>query len=499
MPRTTEKLRKELEEWKSTAANAGEKLKQQDEVLTKLLDRPRLYATVLSADNGTAKVALENKNVYEIKVLPEYVSGIQKGDTVCLHPESLCITAKAKPSGTGIIATISDVHDGKVEVSVGNEQKIIDSIISDLKVGDMVRVDPSYNIALEKVGSRHKDFLLEDVPEVPWQKIRGLDYAIENLREVIEYPHSHRELYKKYHKRIPKGVLLYGPPGCGKTLLAKAVAYNISKISGEKSNNGNGKGHFLNINGPEILNEYVGVSERTVRNLFNLARDGSNGNGYPTTIFIDEADAILQKRGSGISSDINNTIVAQFLAELDGIESGNHYVLILATNRPDMIDPAILRPGRIDKKVKIDRPDKRATQDIFELYLTDMPFYTGKAVKMPKGNEVIHYATKAAERIYDPDKKIEVTGENGKKIPLLYQDIVSGAAIESIVHRSTNEAIKREMKGADSGLRLKDIYQAIDMEYLENRDIAKSLTSDDINRIAARGYDSGIHRFYSSV
>ncbi|MDI6788795.1 MAG: AAA family ATPase, partial [Planctomycetota bacterium] len=358
------------------------------------------------------------------------------------------------------------------EVSLGSEQKIIDSLVSDLKAGDTVRLDPSYNIALEKVGSRHKDFVLEKIPEVSWDMVRGVDYAIEALKEAIEYPYTYREVYKKYHKRIPKGVLLHGPPGCGKTLLAKSVAYNLSKT--DKNNGNNGNGYFLNINGPEILNEYVGVSERAVRSIFSVARENSKENGYPTVIFIDEADAILQKRGSGISSDFNNTLVAQFLSELDGVESIDNYVVLLATNRPDMIDPAVLRPGRVDRKVKINRPDKKAAQNIFELYLADIPFCRKEISKLPKGKEIPYYAHMATARVYDFDKE--------KKCPCFYQDIISGAVIESIVQRASQEAIKREISaigrlasdrnGKGYGLKIDDLYNAIESEYLEHNSVS---------------------------
>ncbi|TQM45576.1 proteasome-associated ATPase [Pseudonocardia cypriaca] len=363
-----------------------------------------------------------------------------------------------------------------------------------LKPGDSLLVDTKAGYAYERVPKAEvEDLVLEEVPDVEYEDIGGLFRQIEQIRDAVELPFLHAELFKEYELRPPKGVLLYGPPGCGKTLIAKAVANSLAKkvaaVRGDDPNEG--RAFFLNIKGPELLNKFVGETERHIRLIFQRAREKASA-GTPVIVFFDEMDSIFRTRGSGVSSDVETTIVPQLLAEIDGVEGLENVIVIGASNREDMIDPAILRPGRLDVKIKIERPDAEAAQDIFSKYITEtLPIHADDIAEFGGNRKACIDAMiqRIVERMYDETEEnrfLEVTYANGDKETLYFKDFNSGAMIQNIVDRSKKAAIKSVLETGQPGLRVQHLLDAIVDEFAENEDLPNTTNPDDWARISGK-------------
>jgi len=361
-----------------------------------------------------------------------------------------------------------------------------------IKAGDSLLLDSKSGFVYEKIPkSEVEELVLEEVPDVNYEDIGGLGAQIEQIRDAVELPFLHKDLYAEHQLKAPKGILLYGPPGCGKTLIAKAVANSLAKKVTEKTGNKDGKSYFLNIKGPELLNKYVGETERHIRLIFQRARDKAS-EGTPVIVFFDEMDSLFKTRGSGVSSDVENTIVPQLLSEIDGVEGLENVIVIGASNREDMIDPAILRPGRLDVKIKIQRPNAQGAAEILSKYLTsDLPI-NDDDLALHKGDRDATIKTmidKAVEQMYtesDQNRFIEVTYVNGDKEVLYFKDFSSGAMLENIVSRAKKAAIKEYLSNNKKGIRVAHLISACLEEFRENEDLPNSTNPDDWARISGK-------------
>jgi len=361
-----------------------------------------------------------------------------------------------------------------------------------IKAGDSLLLDSKSGFVYEKIPkSEVEELVLEEVPDVNYEDIGGLGAQIEQIRDAVELPFLHKDLYAEHQLKAPKGILLYGPPGCGKTLIAKAVANSLAKKVTEKTGNKDGKSYFLNIKGPELLNKYVGETERHIRLIFQRARDKAS-EGTPVIVFFDEMDSLFKTRGSGVSSDVENTIVPQLLSEIDGVEGLENVIVIGASNREDMIDPAILRPGRLDVKIKIQRPNAQGAAEILSKYLTsDLPINEDD-LALHKGDRDATIKTmidKAVEQMYtesDQNRFIEVTYVNGDKEVLYFKDFSSGAMLENIVSRAKKAAIKEYLSNNKKGIRVAHLISACLEEFRENEDLPNSTNPDDWARISGK-------------
>jgi proteasome-associated ATPase len=335
------------------------------------------------------------------------------------------------------------------------------------------------------------DLLLEEVPDVEYGDIGGLDTQIEEIADAVELPFLQQDLFAEYRLPAPKGILLYGPPGCGKTLIAKAVANSLAKKVANRIGSDKGRSYFINIKGPELLNKYVGETERQIRLVFQRAREKSE-EGWPVIVFFDEMDSMFRARGTGVSSDMESTIVPQLLAELDGVERLNNVIVIGATNREDLIDPAILRPGRLDVKIKIERPNQDAARRILRMYLNEEIPISDTEIQQHAGSVVAAVEAMADATIASMYEKtsdnefLEVTYQNGDKEVLYYKDFSSGAMIENIVRRAKKTAIKRSLASGTRGLTTQDLVGAVRQEFRENDDLPNTTNPDDWARISGK-------------
>ena len=361
-----------------------------------------------------------------------------------------------------------------------------------LRAGDSLLLDGRSGFVLEHLPKPEvEELILEEVPDISYQDIGGLGDQIEQIRDAVELPFLHADLFAEHQLKPPKGILLYGPPGCGKTLIAKAVANSLAKKVAEVTGQPSGRSYFLNIKGPELLNKYVGETERQIRLIFQRAKEKSN-EGVPVIVFFDEMDSIFRTRGSGVSSDVENTIVPQLLSEIDGVEQLKNVIVIGASNREDMIDPAILRPGRLDVKIKIERPDAGAAKDIFSKYLlASLPLAEDVVASAggDRGAALARIIDEGVRRMYsdaDENRFLEVTYANGDKEVLYFKDFSSGAMIESIVGRAKKQAIKRFIARGDRGITIGDLIDSIHQEYHENEDLPNTTNPDDWARISGK-------------
>ena len=412
--------------------------------------------------------------------------------------EALNVVESCGFEQAGEIVTMKETVDAERVsiISRADEERI--ALVGDplrdvpLKAGDHLLFDAKSGYVLEKLPKPEVDeLILEEVPDISYEDVGGLEKQIEAVHDAVELPYMHPDLFAEHKLRPPKGVLLYGPPGCGKTLIAKAVANSLAKRVAEKTGRPDAKSYFLNIKGPELLNKYVGETERQIRLIFQRAKEKST-EGVPVIVFFDEMDSLFRTRGTGISSDMEATIVPQLLAEIDGVESLRNVIVIGASNREDLIDPAILRPGRLDVKIRIDRPDADAARQIFKIYLEpDLPFHED-VIKAAGGSPERACETlidQVVDKMYatnDDNRFLEVTYISGDKEVMYFKDFASGAMIDSIVQRAKKAAIKRFLEDGVRGIKDEDVLDAIRAEYKENEDLPNTTNPDDWARISGK-------------
>jgi len=361
-----------------------------------------------------------------------------------------------------------------------------------LRSGDLLRMDPKSNLLLERLTQPEiEHLLLEEVPDISYADIGGLDSQIEQIADAVELPFLYSELFAEHQLPAPKGILLYGPPGCGKTLIAKAVANSLAQKVSAANGGEKARSYFINIKGPELLNKYVGETERQIRLVFQRAREKSE-EGWPVIVFFDEMDSMFRTRGTGISSDMESTIVPQLLAEIDGVEGLRNVIVIGATNREDLIDPAILRPGRLDVKIRIDRPNADAARQIFARYLTTEIPISSEEIEANFGDidkavsAMIEATVTEMYRQDDDNRFLEVTYQNGDRDVMFFKDFASGAMIENIVRRAKKLAIKRVISGGERGIKLADLTMSIRQEFKEHEDLPNTTNPDDWAKISGK-------------
>ena len=484
----------------STLQEAKEKLEHLKEKVEQLSAPPNNYGVFLGTnDDGTIDIDLGGKR-WKVKSDPDInVEQLKKGQEVIVNGV-LNVVGVREFDQRGEVVKVKEVLDeSRTIVSLrADEERVVE--ISEplkaeaLKLGDNVLLNQGTGMIMEKLPKTEvEDLLLEAVPDIRYSDIGGLDEQIEAIRDAIETPYLYPDEYKEFALTPPKGILLYGPPGCGKTLIAKAVANSLATRVRQLTGRDDIKGYFINIKGPELLNKYVGETERKIREVFQKASEKSK-EGVPVIIFFDEMDSLFRSRGMGISSDMESTLVPQFLAEIDGVESLRDVVVIGASNRQDLLDPAVLRPGRLDIKIKIDRPTSEGAKDIFAKYFTsDLPIAASELERFDNdsGKTVQHLIDQAIDEMYattEENKFIEVTYARGERDILYFKDFVSGAMIENIVSRAKKMAIKRLIgsDGKEKGMTFENLKDAIHEEYKENEDLPNTTNPDDWAKISGR-------------
>ena len=482
-----------------TLREAREHISALREEVEKLTQTPNAYGTVLHLnDDGTADVFSSGRKM-RVAIHPEVEGSLERGQEVALN-DSLSVVLARASDGTGEVVTLTELLEGGNRAVVScraDEERVVD-LAEDLagvplRVGDPMLMDTRSGLLTERlVRSEIEDLVLEEVPEVTYEDVGGLDTQIEKIIDAVELPFLYADLFAEHRLPAPKGILLYGPPGCGKTLIAKAVANSLAtKVAGATGNE-KARSYFLNIKGPELLNKYVGETERQIRRVFQQARDRS-AEGWPVIVFFDEMESLFRMRGSGISSDMESTVVPQLLAEIDGVEALRNVIVIGASNREDLIDPAILRPGRLDVKIKIERPDVEAAAAIFARYLTvDLPIARSVVDTIGGGERdkaVRGMIEQTVTEMYSAEpcnEFLEVTYQNGDKETMYFRDFASGAMIENIVRRAKKLAIKRVIAGGAAGITLDDLLQSVTQEHTEHEDLPNTTNPDDWAKIAGK-------------
>ena len=482
----------------STLAEARDKLEELRAQVESLSKPPASYGVFLQSYEDETADVFTNGRKLRVNVAGEVdLTELQRGQEVVLN-EALNIIEAHRFDVQGEVVTVKELMDGGIRALViarTDEERVIELAgpLKDIviRAGDSLLLEPKSGHALEKLPKPEvEELILEEVPDISYEDIGGLADQIEEIRDAVELPFLHSDLFKEHELEPPKGILLYGPPGCGKTLVAKAVANSLAKKVATKLGRDDRRSYFLNIKGPELLNKYVGETERQIRHIFQRAKEKSE-EGVPVIVFFDEMDSLFRTRGSGISSDIESTIVPQLLAEIDGVESLKNVIVVGASNREDLIDPAILRPGRLDVKIKIERPDEKSASDIFSKYLTTSIPISGDEVETHGSAETavqeIIKSTVAHMYSEEPQNRfLEVTYANGEKEELYFKDFSSGAMIENIVRRAKKAAIKRAIAGEAKGINKDDMINAILQEYRENEDLPNTTNPDDWAKISGK-------------
>jgi len=464
----------------------------------KLTTPPNSFGTVTAVnEDGSVDLMAGNRKLRVAAQPSVEVKMLQKGQEVLLN-ESFTIIDVRTFDPTGDVVRVRDkLDDGRLVVMAHADDERVVSLadsMSDVRIraGDFVRIDPRAGLVVERLARPEvEELVLEEIPDVTYEQVGGLTDQIEEIRDAVELPYLHRDLFSRYGLVPPKGILLYGPPGCGKTLIAKAVANSLAKAVAERTGRPDARSYFLNIKGPELLNKWVGETERQIRLIFQRAKEKSD-EGVPVIVFFDEMDSLFRTRGSGISSDVESTIVPQLLSELDGVESLKNVMVIGASNREDLIDPAILRPGRLDVKIKISRPGTEAAREIFRIYLEgDIP-HDADELAACEGDrsrmvtEMIDSTVAAMFSEGEENRFLEVTYANGDREILYFKDFASGAMIENIVRRAKKDAIKREIAGGSQGIRRSDLLAAIKQEFREHEDLPNTTNPDDWAKISGK-------------
>ncbi|HEY7009975.1 MAG TPA: proteasome ATPase [Jatrophihabitantaceae bacterium] len=482
-----------------TLREARDQMVALKEEIDRLAQPPSGYGVFLEAfEDGTVDIFTSGRKL-RVAVSPEVsVTDLRHGQEVMLN-EAMNVVAARGFERAGEIVMLKEILDGgdrALVVGHTDEERVVylADILRDapLRAGDSLLLEGRSSYAYERVPkSEVEELILEEVPDIDYTDIGGLAKQIEAIRDAVELPFLHADLFREHQLRPPKGILLYGPPGCGKTLIAKAVANSLAKQVRNVRTDEKATSYFLNIKGPELLNKYVGETERHIRLVFQRAREKAS-EGTPVIVFFDEMDSIFRTRGSGVSSDVENTIVPQLLSEIDGVEGLENVIVIGASNREDMIDPAILRPGRLDVKIKIERPDAEAARDIFSKYiLTGLPIHADDLTEHGGNADATVDAMiqRTVERMYtesEENRFLEVTYANGDKETLYFKDFNSGAMIQNIVDRAKKMAIKDFLTTGQRGLRMQHLLAACVDEFRENEDLPNTTNPDDWARISGK-------------
>jgi proteasome-associated ATPase len=482
----------------STLKEAREQILALKEEVDRLAQPPSGYGYYIGThEDGTVDIFTGGRKL-RVSVSPSIeVDDLRRGQEVMLN-EALNVVEALRFERLGDVVMLKEVLEGgdrALVIGHTDEERVVmlaDSLLdSPLRPGDSLLLETRSGYVYERIPkSEVEELVLEEVPDIDYDNIGGLREQIEQIRDAVELPFLHKDLFVEHQLRPPKGILLYGPPGCGKTLIAKAVANSLAKKVAA-AGKGEGRSYFLNIKGPELLNKYVGETERHIRLVFQRAREKAS-EGTPVIVFFDEMDSIFRTRGSGVSSDVENTIVPQLLSEIDGVEGLENVIVIGASNREDMIDPAILRPGRLDVKIKIERPDAEAARDIFSKYVVaQLPLHADDLAEHGGSPEATISAMvqRAVERMYtesEDNRFLEVTYANGDKEVLYFKDFNSGAMIENIVARAKKMAIKDFLSSGQKGLRVAHLLNACVDEFKENEDLPNTTNPDDWARISGK-------------
>ncbi len=482
-----------------TLREAREHIANLREEVEKLTRPPSAYGIVVGKNDDDTVDVLTSGRKMRVHLHPDIdFETLERGAEVVLN-ESLNVVMARQPEVSGEVVTMKDMCEDGIRAIVttrGDDERVCE--LADvlrgtrLRNGDLLRLESRSNLLVEKLPQPEvEDLLLEEVPDIDYSDIGGLDNQIDQIADAVELPFLHSDLFAEHQLPAPKGILLYGPPGCGKTLIAKAVANSLAKKVAGATGDAKGRSYFINVKGPELLNKYVGETERQIRLIFQRAREKSE-EGWPVIVFFDEMDSMFRTRGTGISSDMESTIVPQLLAEIDGVEGLRNVIVIGATNREDLIDPAILRPGRLDVKIKIERPNEESARHIFARYLTcDLPLSTEAFASPDEDPQAVvdRMIDTAVVDMYSSDavnRFLEVTYQNGDKEVLYFRDFASGAMIENIVRRAKKLAIKRTIASGERGIKASDLIDSIRQEFKEHEDLPNTTNPDDWARISGK-------------